>query len=261
MRSTRGRKIFFLLFHLPQSVCANDTLNAWFCDSFARQTVLLASDPARRHRHCLVATLSSPSRYDLCCSSASPFSLLMRASVLMAVEPAWRTGLCPHRVTPPPPPLRPSSSTLLFTAPPPPPPSPCSFSSSSSTSSLLFVLPPFLCPLASLYSLPFPPCPPLQLHPSSSWTPVDPLFLLLCVYPPPALSFILILGVHAPPPFPSLSLGLSSSRSYPPPFLVPVPFPPLFSSSPVSSSSSSSSPSFLPFPYFASPFSLPQNLP
>ena len=51
---------------------------------------LLAIDPAPANRLCLVATLSSPSRCETCCSSASP-SLPTRASTLVTIEPAWLT--------------------------------------------------------------------------------------------------------------------------------------------------------------------------
>ena len=51
---------------------------------------ILAIDPAPANRLCLVAALSSPSRYETCCSSASP-SLPTRASTLVAIEPAWLT--------------------------------------------------------------------------------------------------------------------------------------------------------------------------
>ena len=162
-------------------VCANDKLNAWFCDSFARQTVLVATDPTRRLRHCLIATVVSSSS-----SSSSP--LLFFALLLLL------------------------SSSLP--PPPPPPPSPCSFSSVSPPSSLR-VLPPFLCPAASISPLPYPPCPPPQRCASSSLTPPPPPFsfssasILLLLFLS-CWSFP-ILDVHAPSLFPPLSLGLSSS--------------------------------------------------
>ena len=92
-------------------VCANDKLNAWFCDSFARQTVLVATDPTRRHRHCLIATVVSSSS-----SSSSPL-------LFFALLPLLSSSLPP----PPPPPrpvpslpslrLLPSSSSHPFSAP------------------------------------------------------------------------------------------------------------------------------------------------